>query len=62
MKEDDYTFLSLVFAGFSVRAVCLFSGIKYKLFYLKRSRLGKRISLSDAPHKELFLQKLGSSS
>lgn len=62
LKEDDYTFLSLVFAGFSVRAVCLFTGIKYKLFYLKRSRLGKRISLSDAPHKELFLQKLGSSS
>lgn len=59
IKEDDLTFLSLVFAGFSVRAVCLFTGIKYKLFYLKKSRLAGKISMSDAPHKALFLQKMG---
>lgn len=57
-KEEDFTFLSLVFAGFSVRAVCLFTNIKYKLFYLKKSRLSKRISSSDAPHKSIFLTKL----
>ncbi len=58
LKEDDFIFLSLVFAGLSVRAVCLFTGMKYKLFYLKRSRLSKRISASKAPHKDYFLDKL----
>ena len=58
LKEADFTFLSLVFAGFSVRAVCLFTDIKYKLFYLKKSRITKKIASSDAPHKELFLEKL----
>lgn len=57
-KEEEYVFLSLVYAGLSVRAVCLFVGIKYKLFYLRKSRLSRRIEESDAPHKELFLDKL----
>ncbi|MBD5210294.1 MAG: hypothetical protein HDS77_03345 [Bacteroidales bacterium] len=58
LKEEDYTFLSLIFAGFSVRAVCLFTNIKYKHFYLKKSRLTKKIMESDAPHKDTFLNKL----
>lgn len=58
LKKDDFTFLSLVFAGFSVRAVCLFMGIKYKLYYLKKSRLLNRIQNSNAPHKEIFLNLL----
>lgn len=58
LKDDDFTFLSLIFAGLSVRAICLFMNIKYKLFYLKRSRLSKRILASDAPHKDLFLEKM----
>ncbi len=58
LKEGDFVFLSLVFSGFSVRAVCLFTDIKYKLFYLKKSRLSKRIFESDAPHKDLFLDRM----
>ena len=58
LKENDYVFISLVFAGFSVRAVCMFTEIKYKLYYLKKSRLSKRISESDAPGKALFLSKM----
>lgn len=58
LKEGDFVFLSLIFAGFSVKAVCLFTNIKYKLFYLKKSRLSKRISESDAPHKEVFLYRM----
>ena len=50
---------ALIYAGFSVRAVCLFTGIKYKLFYLKKSRLIKRILDSTAPHRELFREKIG---
>lgn len=58
INEDDITFLALIIAGFSVRAVCYFTDIKYKNYYLKKSRLCKRIELSDAKHKELFLTKI----
>lgn len=58
IKEDDFEFLSLVFAGLSVRAVCLFTGIKYNHFYLKKFRLSKRIAASEALHKDLFIEKL----
>lgn len=58
LKESDVKFLALLFAGFSVRAVCMFIGIKYDYFYVKKSRLIKRIEASEAPDKSLFLQKL----
>lgn len=58
LKNDDINFLALLFAGFSVRAVCMFTGIKYQHFYVKKSRLIKRIQASEAPDKTLFLEKL----
>ncbi len=58
LKNDDIVFLSLIFAGFSVRAICLILDIKYKNFYLRKSRLVKRISNSEAPQLDLFLKKL----
>ncbi len=58
LKKDDLVFLSLLFAGMSTRSVCLLLDIKYKLFYLRKSRLSKRISESEASHKELFLSKM----
>ena len=58
LKEADFTFLSFVYAGMSVRTVCLFMDIKYQNYYVKKSRLTKRIMASDAPHKELFIAKL----
>ena len=58
LKEADINFLALLFAGFSVRSVCMFIGIKYDYFYVKKSRLIKRIEASEAPDKALFLQKL----
>ncbi len=58
LKESDITFLSLVVAGFSVRAVCLFLDIKYKFFYLKKTRLAERIANSEAKDKEIFLRHL----
>ena len=57
-KEDDFVFLSLVFAGLNVRTVCLFLDIKYKLFYLKKSRLIKRIEDSAVLHRDAFLSRL----
>lgn len=43
LKNDDITFLALLYAGFSPRAVCLFTGIKLKYYYNKRSRIIGRI-------------------
>lgn len=59
LSDNDHTFLTLIVAGFSPRAICLFTDIKYKNYYQKRSRLIKRISMSDAVHKEDFLHRLG---
>lgn len=58
LKDDDVNFLALLYAGFSVRAVCMFTKIKYAHFYVKKSRLIKRIQSSDAPDKSLFIEKL----
>ena len=59
LKNDDIIFLTLIYAGFSPRAVCLFTGIKLKYFYTKRSRLIARIEASSAPDRALFIEKLG---
>ena len=43
LKEEEFTFISLILAGLSPRAVCLLTGLKLKSFYSKKSRLVKRI-------------------
>ena len=58
LKEEDFVLLSLLFAGLSVRAICILLNMNYKLVYLKKSRLSKRIMASDAPHKELFVSRM----
>lgn len=57
LKEDDILFLSLIHAGFSPRAVSLFTGIKLKYFYTRRSRLIERIKHSEVPDREEFIPK-----
>ncbi len=58
-KDKDIKFIVFVIAGFSVRAICLIMEIKYKNFYLIKSRLTRRIVESEAAHKSLFLEKFG---
>lgn len=58
LSEEDITLMTLTYAGFSSRAVCLFMDIKYKLYYLKKTRIIKRIENSDAPDKERFIAKI----
>lgn len=58
LSEEDITLMTLTYAGFSSRAVCLFMDIKYKLYYLKKTRIIKRIENSDAPDKETFIAKI----
>lgn len=63
LKEDDIRFIVLIYAGFSPRAVCMFTGMKLKSFYTKRTRLITRISSSEAIiDRDEFLQKLNATS
>lgn len=57
LSEDDITLMALTYAGLSSRAVCLFMDIKYKLFYLRKNRIIKRIESCNAPDKDLFISK-----
>lgn len=58
LKEEDVLFLTLIYAGYSVRAVCLMTNIKYRNFYLKKSRLSRRILDSEATDRSLFVDLL----
>lgn len=58
LKEEDIAFLTLIYAGYSVRAVCLLTNIKYRNFYLKKHRLSKKILDSDAPDRQFFIDRL----
>lgn len=54
----DIKFLTYLYAGFSPRAICIFTDIKIKNFYNRRSRLKERILESEAPLKEWFVSKM----
>lgn len=58
LSANDLSFLTYLYAGFSPRAVCIFTDIKIKNFYNRRSRLKDRILNSDAPDKEFFVSKM----
>lgn len=57
-SESDYTFILFNVAGFSPRAICLFMNLKLKNYYMKRSRIISRISLSRADDKAFFCDRL----
>lgn len=58
LNKNDRIFLTYLYAGFSPRAVCIFTNIKIKNFYNRRSRLKDRILASDAQDKEYFVSKM----
>lgn len=58
LGRKDMVFLTYLFAGFSPRAICIFTDIKIKNFYNRRSRLRDRILSSDAPDKDFFVSKI----
>ncbi|MDE6263325.1 MAG: hypothetical protein K2M09_08505, partial [Muribaculaceae bacterium] len=49
MDDADVEFYALVLAGFTAKAVCLFTGVKYKTFYAKKSRFLSRINKDASP-------------
>lgn len=58
LNRKDIIFLTYLYAGFSPRAICIFTDIKIKNFYNRRSRLKDRILASEAPDRELFVSKM----
>lgn len=58
LNRKDLIFLTYHYAGFSPRAVCIFTDIKIKNYYNRRSRLKDRILESNAPDKEIFASKI----
>lgn len=59
LKSDDITFITLIYAGFSPRAISLITNIKLKYYYNKKERLIKKIQYSSSPNKQAFIDKLG---
>ncbi len=57
-KDDDIIFIALIFAGFSPRSVCFFTGIKLKYYYNKRSRIISRIEAACPEKAEYFISKM----
>ena len=58
LNRKDLIFLTYLYAGFSPRAVCIFTNIKIKNFYNRRSRLKERILETNAQDKEFFVSKM----
>ena len=58
LGRRDLAFLTYLYAGFSPRAICIFTDIKIKNFYNRRSRLRGGILSSDAPDKDFFISKI----
>ena len=58
LKEEDFTLLTLLYAGLKTNAVCLLMGINDVNYYKRKSRIKKRILDSETPHKTLFLNHL----
>ncbi|MDE6263545.1 MAG: hypothetical protein K2M11_00220 [Paramuribaculum sp.] len=58
LTKNDITFLIYLYSGFSPRAICLFTDIKIKNFYNRKSRLKDKILESGAPDCEEFASKM----
>lgn len=57
--KKDIAFLTFSYAGFSPRAICLFTGFTIKYYYKKRAVLKDKIMATDAPDRQLFVDLLG---
>lgn len=57
--KKDIAFLIFTYAGFSPRAICLFTGFTIKYYYKKRAVLKEKILATNAPDRQLFVDLLG---
>lgn len=58
LTKKDMAFLTYLYSGFSPRAICLFTDIKIKNFYNRRTRMRDKILASGAPDCEEFASKM----
>ncbi|MDE6511119.1 MAG: hypothetical protein K2L00_03380, partial [Muribaculaceae bacterium] len=58
LKHKDIAFCSLLFAGFSTKAICFILDIQSGNFYVRKGRLIKKITESQSLHKDEFLSRL----
>ncbi|MBD5256878.1 MAG: hypothetical protein HDS50_04495 [Bacteroides sp.] len=58
LSNKDIAFITYLYAGFSPKAICLFTDSKIKNFYNRRTRLRDRILESNAPDCEEFSSKM----
>ena len=58
LDSSDIAFITYIYAGFSTKAVCMFTGITKGNFYMRRRRLRSAISRSNAHDRDLFLSHL----
>lgn len=59
LKPEHITLLALNLMGFSPKSISLLMNMNLKNFYMKRSRIFKRIETSDIPEKDTLLKELG---
>lgn len=57
-SELDYRLLCFLYAGFSAKAISVFTGDSIGNIYMRKSRLKSKITASDAPNKEIILRHL----
>lgn len=58
LTKKDVTFLIYLYSGFSPRAICLFTDMKIKNFYNRKTRLKDKILESGAIDREEFSSKM----
>lgn len=58
IKENDFELLCYIFAGFSFRAISIFTKDKVENLYTRKSRLKTKISKSNAPDKFFFINSI----
>lgn len=58
IKSSDIDLLLFVYAGFSAQIISIIINDSVSNIYTRKSRLKTRITTSEAPDKELFLQKI----
>ncbi|MDE6741217.1 MAG: hypothetical protein K2J58_02675 [Muribaculaceae bacterium] len=58
LKEKDIVLCCLIFAGFSVKAICFILDITTNNFYVRKKRLIQKINDSGVQNKDLFIARL----
>ncbi|MDE5585298.1 MAG: hypothetical protein K2I92_03030 [Muribaculaceae bacterium] len=58
LKDRDFILCSLIFAEFSVKAICFILNITTNNYYVRKKRLIQKIRDTDTIHKDFFLHRL----